>query len=198
MKNMSLKKYIIDGLLIVFSVLFALAINKLAENYQTKKRKNIALNSIKMELKNNSKIIKEWNQTHQEIKQKLDEILAGKNDSLNSKLIEGNRLHFETLTSKPFINSLMSNTAWETAQTTGIISEFDFETIQKLTFVYNLQNIITEKSSMKIIEMLYDRRIMKIDEKNTLLIELNTRISDLVGQEQGLEYLINDAIKNLK
>ncbi len=198
MKNMSLKKYIIDGLLIVFSVLFALAINKLAENYQTNKRKNIALNSIKMELKNNSKIIKEWNQTHQEIKQKLDEILAGKNDSLNSKLIEGNRLHFETLTSKPFINSLMSNTAWETAQTTGIISEFDFETIQKLTFVYNLQNIITEKSSMKIIEMLYDRRIMKIDEKNTLLIELNTRISDLVGQEQGLEYLINDAIKNLK
>ena len=195
---MSLKKYIIDGLLIVFSVLFALAINKLAENYQTNKRKNIALNSIKMELKNNSKIIKEWNQTHQEIKQKLDEILAGKNDSLNSKLIEGNRLHFETLTSKPFINSLMSNTAWETAQTTGIISEFDFETIQKLTFVYNLQNIITEKSSMKIIEMLYDRRIMKIDEKNTLLIELNTRISDLVGQEQGLEYLINDAIKNLK
>ena len=198
MKNMSLKKYIIDGLLIVFSVLFALAINKLAENYQTKKRKNIALNSIKMELKNNSKIIKEWNQTHQEIKQKLDEILAGKNDSLNSKIIEGNRLHFETLTSKPFINSLMSNTAWKTAQTTGIISEFDFETIQKLTFVYNLQNIITEKSSMKIIEMLYDRRIMKIDEKNTLLIELNTRISDLVGQEQGLEYLINDAIKNLK
>jgi len=39
MKNTNFKKYIIEGLLIVFSVLFALAINKLAENYQTEKKR---------------------------------------------------------------------------------------------------------------------------------------------------------------
>ena len=199
MKNTNLKKYIVDGLLIVFSVLFALTINKLAENYQTEKRKKIAINNIKSELKNNSKVVKEWNVKHLEIKQRLGDILKGKNDSLKSQLLAGNSLHFEVLTNKKgFINSLMTNTAWETAKTTGIISEFDFETTQRLTYIYALQNIITEKSSMKIINLLYDSMGKEVDEKNTILIQLYTQISDLVSQEQGLDNLINNTIKDLK
>jgi len=199
MKNTNLKKYIVDGLLIVFSVLFALTINKLAENYQTEKRKKIAINNIKSELKNNSKVIKEWNVKHLEIKQRLGDILKGKNDSLKSQLLAGNSLHFEVLTNKKgFINSFMTNTAWETAKTTGIISEFDFETTQRLTYIYALQNIITEKSSMKILNLLYDSMGKEVDEKNTILIQLYTQISDLVSQEQGLDNLINNTIKDLK
>ena len=199
MKNTNLKKYIVDGLLIVFSVLFALTINKLAENYQTEKRKKIAINNIKSELKNNSKVVKEWNVKHLEIKQRLGDILKGKNDSLKSQLLAGNSLHFEVLTNKKgFINSLMTNTAWETAKTTGIISEFDFETTQRLTYIYALQNIITEKSSMKILNLLYDSMGKEIDKKNTILIQLYTQISDLVSQEQELENLINNTIKDLK
>jgi len=199
MKNTNLKKYIVDGLLIVFSVLFALTINKLAENYQTEKRKKIAINNIKSELKNNSKVVKEWNVKHLEIKQRLGDILKGKNDSLKSQLLAGNSLHFEVLTNKKgFINSLMTNTAWETAKTTGIISEFDFETTQRLTYTYALQNIITEKSSIKIINLLYDSMGKEIDKKNTILIQLYTQISDLVSQEQELENLINNTIKDLK
>ena len=200
MKNTNFKKYIIEGLLIVFSVLFALAINKLAENYQTEEKKNIAINKIKEELKNNSKIIKEWNVKHQEIKQNLDDILVGKNDSLKSQLFKNNFLHPEILTNKKgFISSLLTNTAWETAKTTGIVSEFDFETTQKLSYVYAVQNIIAEKSSMEIINIMYDWTAKKIGEnENAILIQLNARISDLVSQEQSLEYLINNALENLK
>jgi len=130
----------------------------------------------------------------------LDDILVGKNDSLKSQLFKNNFLHPEILTNKKgFISSLLTNTAWETAKTTGIVSEFDFETTQKLSYVYAVQNIIAEKSSMEIINIMYDWTAKKIGEnENAILIQLNARISDLVSQEQSLEYLINNALEDLK
>ncbi len=56
MKEM--KKYLAEGLLIVFSVLFALFINKSFDDYKTRKQKDIVLESIQNELESNAKILK--------------------------------------------------------------------------------------------------------------------------------------------
>ena len=52
MKN--LKKYFAEGLLIIFSVLFALFINKLFDDYKTNQKKTVAIESIQKELSQNS------------------------------------------------------------------------------------------------------------------------------------------------
>ncbi len=54
------RKYIVDGVLIIFSVLFALFINKLFDDYQTRKRKEVAIKSIEKELYRNQEILNNW------------------------------------------------------------------------------------------------------------------------------------------
>jgi hypothetical protein len=199
MKNKNLKKHITDGLLIVFSVLFALTINKVADNYQTEKRKEIALESIKKELIKNSGIIKEWKAKHIKIREKLSKMLEGKNDSLKSKLIHNNYFDFGLLTdNENLINSLLTNTAWETAKSTGIISEFDFETTQELTDTYVLQKIITDKSIMRILDFIFNMEANKKENIDAILIQFNLRFGELIGQEYSMEYLYEKAIKNIK
>ncbi len=56
----NLKKYLADSILIVFSVLFALFINKVYDDHKTEQRKLIALESIQKELTRNNAILTEW------------------------------------------------------------------------------------------------------------------------------------------
>ena len=60
MRYNELKKYFLEGSLIVFSVLFALFINKLYSDYQTSQKKEVALESIKKELMRNDSILQNW------------------------------------------------------------------------------------------------------------------------------------------
>jgi len=79
---MKLNKYLADGLMIVFSVLFALFINKMAENYQVHKDKVVAEKNILNELTSNKKIIEEWRSIHNLILNKLQEIKNDENHYL--------------------------------------------------------------------------------------------------------------------
>lgn len=54
----SYKRLFAEGILIVFSVLFALFINQMAEDYQTDQRRKIALSSVQKELEQNQTRVK--------------------------------------------------------------------------------------------------------------------------------------------
>lgn len=64
------KNYFAEGLLIVFSVLFALFINKLFDDYKTNTRKAIAIESIQKELYQNAAILDNWREHHVEIQKR--------------------------------------------------------------------------------------------------------------------------------
>ena len=140
MKN--LKKYFAESSLIVFSVLFALFINKLFDDYKTNEKKTTALESIEKELSGNSAILSDWKEHHIKIRTQITEIVEGRNDSIKTELLKYKFLNIGVLTNnKSLIDDILTNTAWESAKSTGIISEFDFETIQKLTHVYSMQEV---------------------------------------------------------
>jgi len=82
----SIKKYLAEGLLIIFSVLFALLINKLFDDHKTNSKKEIAVESIIEELHHNAEIIKNWKERHIKIRDKISSIIEGKNDSLKTVL----------------------------------------------------------------------------------------------------------------
>jgi hypothetical protein len=72
------KKYLAEGTLIIFSVLFALFINKLFDDYQTNQKKVAALESIEQELLRNQSILKNWKEKHIAIRDRIYPFLKEK------------------------------------------------------------------------------------------------------------------------
>ncbi|MGB0892589.1 MAG: hypothetical protein ACPGUU_09575 [Flavobacteriaceae bacterium] len=193
-----LKKYFSEGVLIVFSVLFALFINRMSENYSTQERKKVAIENIKKELKNNYNILKGWQKNHTLMNANISKIVEGKNDSLKEQLNKGNYLNFGLLTNgKSLINSVLSDTAWETAKATNIISEFDFNTIQKLTQTYKMQHVLSEKTILNITNLFFSSEAHQMDKLDNTLLQFSLRFNELVGQEQTLDYMYKNTLEFL-
>lgn len=194
MKN--LKKYFVEGLLIVFSVLFALLINKLFEDHKTNEKKQVAIESIRKELYRNSSILNNWKVQHLEIRNRLNEIIEGKNDSLKSELLKYNYLNLGVLTNNEvLIDAIMTNTAWESAQSTGIIAEFDFETTQKLTYVYSMQDVLVNRTISKILDYYFDTNAHNMENIDLSLVQFQLRFSELTGQEELMTNLYIEALR---
>ena len=197
MKN--LKKYFAESSLIVFSVLFALFINKLFDDYKTNEKKTTALESIEKELSGNSAILSDWKEHHIKIRTQITEIVEGRNDSIKTELLKYKFLNIGVLTNnKSLIDDILTNTAWESAKSTGIISEFDFETIQKLTHVYSMQEVLTENSLAIITDFYFDTNTHNMENIDQTLILLQLRFWELTGQEGLITNLYNEAISQLK
>ncbi len=199
MTKINFKKHLADGFLIVFSVLFALTINKIAENYQTNERKETALASIKKELTENSEIIKKWKKSHTDIYNRIDSIVNNQNDSLRNELLKYNFLNLGVLTNnESLVNEIITNTAWETSKSTGIIAEFDFETTKKLTFVYATQAVLTEGTLIKTLDFYFDLEAHKMENLDAILLQFLLRFNELKGQEYLLGHLYSEALKEIE
>ncbi len=197
MKN--LKKYFAESLLIVFSVLFALFINKLFDDYKTNEKKTTALESIEKELYRNSAILGDWKEHHIKIRNRITEIVEGQNDSLKTELLKYEFLNIGVLTNnKSLIDDILTNTAWESAKSTGIISEFDFETTQKLTHVYSMQEVLTERTMAKITDFYFDTNAHNMENIDQTLIQFQLRFWELTGQEGLITNLYSEAISQIK
>ena len=195
----NLKKYLAEGLLIVFSVLFALFINKLVDDHKTNKKKTIAIESIKKELYRNSAIINKWKERHIKIRNRITELVEGRNDSLKTELLKHEFLNLGVLTNnESLIDAILTNTAWESAKSTGIISEFDFDTTQKLTHVYSMQEVLTERTVIKILDYYFDSNAHNMENIDQTLTQFQLRFWELTGQEELMTNLYNEAINQTK
>jgi hypothetical protein len=195
MKYRKKSKYLADGLLIVFSVLFALFIDKMYDNNKTFHRKEIALTNVKNEVFRNKEVIEEWHKNHVIILDRLNSLLGGKNDSLRNEIQKKEFLDFGLLLGEEgFMNEILFNTSWETIKSTGIIAEFDFDTTQQLTSVYLTQDWLVEKTLPKLADVLY---IEAPSTQNTTraLVQLSILFNDLTHQENAL---IDNYIKALE
>lgn len=194
-----MKKYIIEAVLIIFSVLFALFINKLFESYKTNNEKKIALESIFKEIERNSEILGNWNEHHVKIHGRITSVIKGTNDSLRMKLLKYPSFNIDVLTeNKSFIKEILTNTAWETAKSTGIIAEFDFETTQKLTEVYAMQDMVMNKTVDNILEYLFDPKSRDIKDVDNVLIQFHLLFREIIGQEETLTACYQVAIEELR
>jgi len=198
MRNVNFSKYLGEGLLIVFSVLFALFINRWAENRQTEERKDIAIEGIRQELYRNSGIIKDWTFTHSKIVERLENILNGNDDSLKTTLAGKDYLDLDILIQEETLfNAILSDTAWESAKSTGIMSEFDFRLTQELTRTYTMQEVFSDRTIMNLIDLFFDRDIHDMDNLEGNLRALSMRMAELHAQEKTLQHFYTESIKAL-
>jgi hypothetical protein len=197
-RKIDFKKYFGEGLLIVFSVLFALFINKTYEDAKINKDKNNALKQIKAELIDNQKILDEWIIDHESIIGNLDDLIQRNNDSIpivaeNKKFIQVPLI----LDNKNLIDNPLSNSAWSSAQSIGIISEFDFKILQNISQAYELQQNISNVSIDKIAERIF-LEFTNVDRVHAFLLELKIRFQNLQGQEYRLRELYRETINELE
>lgn len=199
MKNTNLKKYLAEGFLIVFSVLFALFINKLFDDYKTKQKKEVAIESIKKELNRNALIVKDWKAKHIAIRDRIISINNGNNDSIKIELRKNKYFDLGILTNQEsLIDNTLTKTAWESAKSTGIIAEFDFKTTEVLTQVYSLQDLITDKTLDELLNFIFDSDTHNLDNLDQTLIQFQLLFWELTGQEELMIYLYADSLKKLE
>ncbi|MEL6255325.1 MAG: hypothetical protein AAFR87_25180 [Bacteroidota bacterium] len=193
------KNYLVEGLLIVFSVLFALFINKLYEDNKIQHKKEIALESIQKELYQNQNIIKHWKEKHVAIRDRISDLIEGRNDSLKLEMARFSYLNLGLLTNnESLVDAILTKTAWESSKSTGILAEFDFETTQKLTHVYSLQEVLMERTLSKILDYYFDTQSHNMTQLDKILIQFQLRFWELTGQEVLLEQMYEQAIEEVK
>lgn len=186
----------IESGLIVFSVLFALFIDRMATNAKTNEQKKTALARIQQEVLENEKLIKELITLHDSVIQNLNAAIGSQNNTVRQQIARDGYLDYRLLANG---NSLFprypTSTAWEAAKSTGIISEFDYETIEACEGVYKLQEIIVTNTLPKIVEDLFNLDSAQMQPK---LIKFRSKFEEIRRQEKTLQRLLREAIGMLK
>ena len=170
----------------MFSVLFALLINKIAEDAQTNSYKANALEQIRAELEGNQTVLEDWMAAHSAIVNNLGRLIEGPVDSLQLLVARGDYVPMHVIFhEQSLIEQPLANSAWHSAQSAGILSEFEFETLQQISQTYELQAYIMETSIDRIVEV-YFSKSTDVDKARELLVELRLRFRNLQGQEYTL------------
>ena len=147
-------KLLLDGLLIVFSVLFALYINRLSENAKMAGKKSVAMERLKKELLKNEAIIEIWYDEHSTIRDKITKVVENEQDSLRIQLLQYEYLNLGVLTGdKSLIEAVLTDVSWEAAKATDIIAELDYELVEKLTHAYTMQQHLIDDTLKKILDL---------------------------------------------
>ena len=196
MKNKkSLIKYLIEALLIVFSVLLALLLNEYRENLKQKKviRKN--LQSIEEEMRSNLSVINDWIPYHQQVLINIERAIES--DSIQNLLITDRGFDIFQIAPKGIFQNNMSQTAWNVGQGNGIISSLDYETVYLLSKTYDLQENSVKRSIEEILRELFSKEAIQSSNVKETLILLYTKFKILGELEVSLKGSIETSLKQL-
>jgi len=191
------KRLLVESALIVFSVLFALFINRYAENQKTEQQKQIALERIVQEMKSNRDHIAEALEIHKVALRNLRQAAANENDSLRIYMAKyeyflDQKVFYHLLDGQISVYPVFPvNTSWQAALATGIVSEFDYQVVEILTDVYSTQEYFMEETFKAITEIISLPIENEYQTINTLLFPIN----ELVQQEQKTINHIDEALK---
>lgn len=197
MKNKkSLIKYLIEALLIVFSVLLALLLNEYRENLKQKKviRKN--LQSIEEEMRSNLSVINDWIPYHQQVLNNIERAIES--DSIQNLLITDRGFDIFQIAPKGIFQNTMSQTAWNVGQGSGIIGNLDYETVYLLSKTYDLQENSVKRSIEEILRELFSKEAIQSSNVKETLILLYTKFKILGELEVSLKGSIETSLKQLQ
>jgi hypothetical protein len=124
------KAYLIDALLIVFSVLLALILNELRNSWQEKSQTKQLLNHVRTELIHNKKLLEEQYQYHKGVLHNIDSAL--RHETYRNQVFANDVFHLTLLGQEGVGLEDFDHTAWEIAKSKDIISKVDLHTMSLL------------------------------------------------------------------
>ncbi len=138
----SLGPMLLEVFFIMLGVMVALAANEWRENSALAKRTDVALENIRLEILRNQATLQQRLPYHQAMSDSIH---------VNYPKLRDVSLEFEEVTRLgmargPFFESLY-NTAWQTALTSQILPNVDYETLTLLATIYQTQDEMKEKEN---------------------------------------------------
>jgi hypothetical protein len=196
MRPRNISGLLVESALIVFSVLFALFIDRAAEKAKTGRQKRVALERMQQELLANRELLTDAIRRHRRVVSNLNRVLGNERDSLRVKLLQKGYIDFILLSDGESIYPrLPTRTSWEAALSTGIIAEFDYGVVEALTYVYSSQEFITGQTFQNIVEDLYDVEATNPERK---LLKLKLEFEELIAQEVSLQKRIGESLRRMR
>ncbi len=192
-------RWLFEGLLIVFSVLIALVIDEAVESRKLDREKRAALERITLEIENNAAILERWLPRHREVAGRLREIASDPGSPRRERIFAPGFFDLSVAwDGESFIDATLSSSAWEAAKAKGIVSEIEYETVQQLTDVYALQQVLTEHTIARFSHAFFDRATHRPENLDASLVQFQLLVSELVGQESTLAELYRRALEHLE
>jgi hypothetical protein len=190
-----ISEYLIEALLIVFSVILALVLNEYRNGLLEEKELNAILSNVKAEIENNKSIVEELIPYHKKGIDNLDSIL------LNNLAIDSvkSRYGLKLLKIFPqgFYRRQVSNSAWEVFKSTGMISKIDIDKAQFLSRLYTQQEIAF-LPVFDIVDFTTERGFLHQEKAEENLIIISRHMEELYGRENALLGMYREGVKILK
>lgn len=189
-----ISEYLVQAVLIIFSVVLALILNEYINNIKTKKEVAIIVENIEEELQANKEIVEELIPYHQEVLRKIELTTS---DSLKLDSIKSSTgLQLSTIAPHGIYQKIVSQTAWEVAKMSGLMSEIDNKVLQLLSKTYEQQKI-TFSPAEQIIEILASREYLDPTKAKENLTLMYWQFNEIKGREESLQRFYSEALEEL-
>lgn len=190
------REYLIQILLIVFSVVLGLYLNEKIVQHNEKKEAEKLLSFVKTEINANRFLLKDWAPYHREISIKLDSL--SKEEQFVSDFIKDKNILFSKLmTRRTFMNRNVSDDAWEISKGNPILVNIGFERMLLLSKIYSQQDG-TFKPSSEMFKVLQSRGVNDPSSAKENLSILNNHMRELVGREFLLQQYYEEAAEEFQ
>ena len=189
----SFKEYFIQTILIIFSVLLALFLNEYRNDLRSKKELDKILNNVLLEIETNKQIVDEVIPYHIEAIQVIDSAIE--HEEFRQSLKSEYGLNFFKIAPRGVLQNFVNHTAWETAKMSASFSELDPHTMQKLTMIYDQQEL-TFTPVYKIMDMIYSRDFQDNDKIKENLLLIRWQFFELKGREVRLQKFYENTLEN--
>ena len=186
----SLGRLLLEVFFIVLGVMVALAGNEWRENRALDKRTDAALENIRLEILRNQQTLQQRLPYHEALRDSLDSYLPEiRNTSFPN--VSERRLGMQ----RGLYFLLVYDAAWQTALTSQVLSNVDYEMLTVLSTIYQVQAYLqtVEERTTRIISP----NNLRKENLYYAFILFRPAIRDIVGLEQNLLSLYDEALQRL-
>ena len=187
----------IEAMLIVFTVLLALALSEWRNIVKENQTKRDVLNNIISELEANKADLESRIDYHLAMANKLNTYLAS--DSLWNTL--GSSTGMEAtiqILDRGIWNPKLQNNAWRSAELSGVVNTFDYETIYVLSNVYRVQEEGPDSSWKQLAKLFAEPSSYEPNSARRLATMLSLGFRELYSQEKSLIITYDQALTYLR
>lgn len=174
----------VESLLIVFSVLLALFLNDAWSARREAQETRELLASLREEIRANREVVGGWLPRHEAMAERI----AGfrRDPARRATLVRDGELRLERLLGESLVETMVRSTAWDTAQATGLVRNFDLPVVSLLSDIYGLQRQGPVQSLDRVAATLFDRDSHREENLDGTLVLLEMQLRELAGQERLL------------
>lgn len=192
---------LIEAVLIVFSVLVALAANRWRDQQISRQRLALTEQHIRIELRNNQAVLRSIIPYHEEEVRRIGQFLAQPDlaDKIKGRSLR--ELEFQLAPhgfwNPPVSPGNLSDAAWRSAMADNTVSMMDVRVLNQLSAYYSMQNLGVQHTLQIMSEQFLSPQIY--DPKSTILLlrALRGWFSEMASEEEELLYNADATLKSL-